>query len=87
MILYSLLFTPQVNKLLCFDKPPHGYEYKLLQRYIQILLQTTLFMASLSLNTFQSHCHCHDYKTSHDSQFVMVTMMTTPQRRHTTRCN
>ena len=34
MILYTLLFTPQVNKLLCFDKPPHGYEYELLQRYI-----------------------------------------------------
>ena len=35
MILYTLLFTPQ------------GYEYKLLQRYIQTLPQTTLFMASL----------------------------------------
>ena len=55
MILYTLLFTPQ------------GYEYKLLQRYIQTLPQTTLFMASLSLITFQSH---HTVTTTHKLQTI-----------------
>ena len=50
MILYTLLFTPQASKqLLCFDKPPHGYEYKLLQRYIQNS-STDHIVASLSFS-------------------------------------
>ena len=66
MILYTLLFTPQVNKLLCFDKPPHGYEYKLLQRYIHSS-STDDTVASLSLITFQ---RLNTVTTTHELQTI-----------------
>ena len=66
MILYTLLFTPQVKKLLCFDKPPHWCKYKLLQRYIHSS-STDDTVASLSLNTFHS---LHTVTTTHKLQTI-----------------
>ena len=68
MILYTLLFTTQVNNYFALTSLHMGtdYRYKLLQRYIHSS-STDDTVASLSLNTFHS---LHTVTTTHKLQTI-----------------